>query len=134
MPPSYAFAQSRVDRKCLAAPTHILLHLGWKGKAIAQSQAYLLGSSFPPCPGPPTPLSQQPVRSAVWNSSFMLPAFLCLCQTPASSPSTLVLVHVSVTVHLSVHKNLSLRHSVLVSPSIGTQRLLLLLQSELSGL
>ena len=50
---SYTFAQMYIYIKCLFARTHILLHLGWKGKAIGQSQAYSNPPSLFLCPFSP---------------------------------------------------------------------------------
>lgn len=72
-------------------------------KASAQSQAYSACPSHFPCP--PTPWSEQPGRSIVWISSFMLSAFLCLCQTSHSTPVPWFSFTFRSPVHLSVHKD-----------------------------
>lgn len=71
---------------------------------------------------PLTPLSQQPGRSAVCNSSFMLPASLCLCQTCPPTPSTgLSFTFLSALCPPVLTPQLSWRHSIPVSLSTGIQ-------------
>ena len=118
-PLSHAFAQSSV-LKCLPVDTHILLLPEWKGKATAQGQAH---SSPPPCffcSANPI-INQQPGWRAACNSSFMLPASLCLCQTCPLCPSTgLAFTFLSVLCPPDLTSKQSWKHSILVSLSTGT--------------
>ena len=70
---------------------------------------------------PPTPSSQQPGWRAACNSSFMLPASLCLCQTCSLCPSTgLSFTFLSVLCPPDLTSKLSRKHSIPVSLSTGT--------------